>query len=305
MRLLFTLSCLSLAVVGCSAQTSETVTTISDDATSERVQTRTVSDQAETAPAPIDLNQLPLFNQAKVEAPERYDFAVAKGAQFVPTSDGRSFYVMWTPKDFESAARRPMIITLHGHGSWALDEFYLWQPYAEQRGYGIIALQWWFGDGEAVSDYYQPDEIYAIFEKGLKDQRIEPGKALFHGFSRGSANSYAVTAIDRQASRFFGLTISNSGGMVSNYPPNIDIINGKYGAVPFEGAHWVMYCGEKDTNPSRDGCVAMQAARDSVTGLGATVDLLIDDPARGHGGFHSEPANVNRALDVFEQLIGG
>lgn len=265
----------------------------------------TASGQIATAPTPIDLNQLPLFSQAKAAAPERYDFAVAKGAQFVPTSDGRSFYVTWTPKDFDSASLRPMIVTLHGHGSWALDEFYLWQPYAEQRGYGIIALQWWFGGGEAVSDYYQPGEIYDIFEKGLKEQGIEPGKALFHGFSRGSANSYAVTALDRQGSRFFGLTISNSGGMVSNYPPNVEIINGRFGSAPLAGAHWAMYCGENDPNPTRDGCVAMQAARESVTGLGATVDLFIDDPAGGHGGFHRDPANVNRALDVFDQLIGG
>ncbi|MDO8736162.1 MAG: hypothetical protein Q7K29_03665 [Thermoleophilia bacterium] len=304
MRLLFTFACLCLVVAGCSAQTSETDTTIPGDASSDTAQTGSVSVQTTTTPAPIDLNQLPLFIQAKTAVPERYDFAVAQGAQFVPTSDGRSFYVLWTPKDFASASLRPMIVTLHGHGSWALDEFYLWQPYAEQRGYGIIALQWWFGGGEAVSDYYAPDEISDIFEKELTNQKIEPGKALFHGFSRGSANSYVVTALDREGSRFFGLTISNSGGMVSNYPPNIEIINGRFGAAPFSGAHWVMYCGEKDQNPARDGCSAMQAARETVTGLGATVDLFIDDPAGGHGGFHRNPANVNQALDVFDQLIG-
>lgn len=223
----------------------------------------------------------------------------------MPTPDGKSFYIIWTPKDFDAASLRPMIVTLHGHGGWAFDGFHVWQAYAEQRGYGLMALQWWFGGGDATSDYYSPGEMYSIFEKELSNQRIEPGTALLHGFSRGSANSYAVTALDRQGSRFFGLTLANSGGMMKDYPPNTEIFNGRFGAAPFRDTHWVMYCGEKDPNPSRDGCAAMQAARDSVTGLGGIVDLFIDDPTGDHGGFHQNPANVEQALDVFDRLIGG
>jgi len=255
-------------------------------------------------PVQVDLNLQPLFKQAKEADPDRYRFAVDKGARFVPTPDGRSFYVLWTPKDFDKAQLRPMIITLHGHASWAFDEFFLWQPYAEQRGYGIIALQWWFGGGEAINDYYLPREMYPIFEQALTNQAIEPGKVLLHGFSRGSANSYALTALDRQSSQFFGLTISNAGGMAKDFPPNVNILKGGFGATPFKGAHWVMYCGGKDPNPDRDGCAAMQAARELVTRYGAIVDLLIQDPTGDHGGFHCNPANVNKALDVFHELIG-
>lgn len=50
--------------------------------------------------------------------------------------------------------------------------------------------------------------------------------------------------------------------MAQDFPPNVDIFNGKFGATPFKGVHWVMYCGSKDPNPDRDGCQAMQAARD-------------------------------------------
>lgn len=250
-----------------------------------------------------DINSLPLFNQAKAADPERYQFAVDKGAQFIPTSDGKSFYVLWTPTDFDKAVIRPMIVTLHGHSSWAFDEFYLWQQYAEGRGYGIIALQWWFGGGEATTDYYTPQQIYPIFENELNNNQIEAGKVLFHGFSRGSANSYAVTALDRQNTKFFLLTISNASGAMTDYPPNIDIINGIFGEKPFTDAHWVMYCGGKDPNPDRDGCPAMMAARDFVTGYGATVDLLIEDTNGDHGGFHQNSANVNAALDWFAKLL--
>lgn len=97
-----------------------------------------------------------LLAQARAAEPTRYQFALAQGAQIMPTHDGKSFYVLWFPPHFQTAPRRVMIATLHGHASWAFDEFYLWQPYAAQRGYAILALQWWFGGGEAMNDYYLP-----------------------------------------------------------------------------------------------------------------------------------------------------
>lgn len=255
-------------------------------------------------PVQLDINTLPLFNQAQKANPDRYKYAEEKSARFVPTSDGRSFYVVWTPKDFDKAPIRPVIISLHGHASWAFDEFYLWHPYAEKRGYAIIALQWWFGTGEEMDDYYLPNEMFPLFEKELRSLAIEPGKVLLHGFSRGSANSYAMTALDHQSRRLISLTISNAGGMIKNFPPNAAILNGGFGAEPFKDIHWVMYCGGKDPNPERDGCEGMQAARDLVTGYGAIVDLFIQDPAGDHGGFQRNPAYVNQALDVFDKLIG-
>ncbi len=140
--------------------------------------------------------------------------------------------------------------------------------------------------------------------QALRDQDINRGEVLLHGFSRGAANSYALTALDRQRGKFFALTISNAGGMARDFPPNIDIVNGRFGAAPFTGAHWGMYCGAKDHNPERDGYPAMQAARELVTRYGATVDLFSHDPDGDYGGFHRNPANVNKALDVFDRLLG-
>lgn len=252
----------------------------------------------------MGIDSVPLFSQAKQAAAQRYQFAVSKGAKFIPTPDGRSFYLLWTPKGYDSARRRPMIVTLHGHGSWAFDEFFLWQSYAEKRGYGIVALQWWFGGGEATNDYYTPQQMYPLFQQVLADQKVKTGHAVLHGFSRGSANTYALTALDRANDRLFGLTIANSGGMAKDYPPNSAILSGAFGSKPFQGSHWVMYCGEKDANPDRDGVAAMRAARSTVTDKGGTVDLLIEDPAGDHGGFHRNRGNVDKALRVFDQLLG-
>jgi hypothetical protein len=148
-----------LLIAGCSPGGSGTAAApVGDTSSQATVSVSTIKpplvDQTST-----DAEKLPLFSQARGADPDRYDFAVAKNARFVPTRDGRSFSIVWTPKDFDSAPVRPVIVTLHGHGGWAFDGFYVWQAYAEQHGYGLMALQWWFGGGEASSDYYSLAEM--------------------------------------------------------------------------------------------------------------------------------------------------
>lgn len=247
----------------------------------------------------------PLIQQAQTANPERYQFAVDQGAQIVPTTDGKSFYLLWLPAGSDPSNPPPMIVTLHGHDSWAFDEFFLWQSYAAERGYGILALQWWFGGGEDVSDYYLPQEMYPIIENALRANHVQPQTILLHGFSRGSANIYGLTALDRDSgSNFFLLTIANAAGAARDFPINQSLDEGAFGAQPFANTHWVMVCGMNDPNPDKAGCPAMRATRDWVTQYGGTVDLLIEDPNGDHGAFHRNPDNVNAALDVFAQLLG-
>lgn len=243
-----------------------------------------------------------LLNQAQLANVTRYQFAVNNNAEIRATSDNKAFTIWWQPS---ANAPTGVIVTLHGHGSYATDSFYMWQSYAQSRGYAILALQWWFGGGEATSDYYQPSEMYPLIASLLTEKGVRPGTVLFEGYSRGSANSYAVTALDTASSnRFFGMTLSNSGGAMQNYPPNQQIVAGDYGAQPFKGVQWVMYCGELDPDPNINGCPAMTAARDWVTLYGATFKLLIDDPSGDHGGFMTNGANVTTALAQFTPTAG-
>ncbi len=260
-----------------------------------------IAPTATALPAPESLS---VFQLGMQEDAERYQFALEHGARFVTTPDARAFYIVWYPPGADTAEPPPMIVTLHGHGSFAFDEFFLWQPYAEERGYGIIALQWWFGEGEKMEDYYLPHEIYEVFASAFTAEHVQPGTVLFHGFSRGSANSYGVTAIDTSLGQpYFALTVSNAGKAGTDFPINVDIANGKFGSQPFAGAHWVMVCGLHDPHPDRDGCPGMREARDWVTLFGGTVDLLIEDPTGDHGAFHMNPDNVNAALDVFAERL--
>lgn len=243
-----------------------------------------------------------LLIQAQTANPTRYQFAITKNAEIRNTSDNKAFTVWWQPSGVVTPAG--VIVTLHGHGSFATDEFYLWQSYAEKRGYAILALQWWFGGGETTSDYYTPSEMVALLEPLLASKGVASGSALLHGYSRGAANSYALTALDvASGKRYFGMTLSNSGGAASDYPPNQQIVAGTYGSQPFGGMKWLMYCGEKDPDPTINGCPAMTAAKDWVTKYGAEVLLLIDDPTGAHGGFMLNSANVDTALLSYSDFL--
>ncbi len=240
-----------------------------------------------------------LLNQAKAAHPDRYAFALQHKAQIFPTPDGQSFYVLWVPKP-----NSPIIVTLHGHASWALDEFFLWQRFAEKHGYGILAIQWWFGQGEEISDYYTPEGIYPMIQSTLRELGVTPGRAVLHGFSRGAANTYAIASLDvRSNTHLFGACIANAGGASPDYPLYRDITFGKFGFKAFEQTHWILYCGGRDDHPERDGCEAMHNTQEWLERFGGKVDLFMEDPDGDHGGFHRNPKNIEAALEVCDRLV--
>ncbi|MGH8471160.1 MAG: hypothetical protein ACREVJ_01555 [Gammaproteobacteria bacterium] len=72
------------------------------------------------------------------------------------------------------------------------------------------------------------------------------------------------------------------------------------GGSTFQGLRWAMYCGMRDENPER--LPATGKARGWVESYGTRVELLIRDPAGGHGGFHRNPQHVESVLSLFEKL---
>lgn len=245
----------------------------------------------------------PLIEKAKQERMPRVQYALANGVQVTLTSDGKSYYILWLPKGYDFDNLPPMVVTIHGHDGYAFEDFYVWHHFLQERGYGLLAIQWWLGTGEKISDYLLPNEIYRVIDEVFHKLRLKPGTALLHGFSRGSANIYAVAAMDRSTKNdYFALFIANSGQASLDYPPTQEVEQGRFGNKPFSGSHWVTFAGAKDTNPDRDGVSAMRKTADWIRSLGGSVDRVIEDPDSGHGGFHQNPKNTNAALDIFEKL---
>ncbi len=222
-------------------------------------------------------------------------------AEVVPTQDGRSFFLVWEPQALKGRPHK-WVVSLHGSNGFATRDLEIWSPYLKGRNLGIINLQWWFGGGEKTLDYYSPFDIYREVDLLLRRMRIKPGDAMLEGFSRGSANIYAVAALDRkQGPRYFSLFVANAGGAAQDYPPTRLIDSGRFGDMPYQGARWITACGMRDPNPDRDGCPAMRRTGDWLKKLGAEVVLAIEDGNEGHGAFHRNPQNANQVLDWFLQ----
>ncbi len=257
-----------------------------------------------SAPAAFaELPSHPLIEKAQREEAPRVKYALDNGAEVGLTSDGKSYYVLWFPKGSSEKNLPPMIATMHGHDGCAFVDFYVWHDFLKKRGYGFLAIQWWLGEGEGIHDYLLPNETYRAIDEVFRKLGVRPGTALLHGFSRGSTNTYAVAAMDRSLkNNYFALIIANAGRASSNYPPTREIEQGRFGSRPLAGSHWVTYAGAKDTNPDRDGIQGMRETGEWIQKYGGIVDLAIEDPDSGHGGFHRNPKNTNAALDVFDKL---
>lgn len=227
--------------------------------------------------------------------------AIGRDAEVVPTQDGRSFFLVWEPQAVRGKPHK-WIVSLHGSNGFATKDLEIWSPYLKDRNLGIISLQWWFGGGEKTQDYYSPFDIYREIDLLMRRMGIKPGDAMLEGFSRGSANIYAIAALDHnKGQRYFSLFVANAGGASLDYPPTRSVDTGRFGGMPYKGSRWITSCGERDPHPDRDGCPAMRRTGEWLKKLGAEVAFAIEDGREGHGAFHRNPQNANRALDWFSQ----
>lgn len=237
-----------------------------------------------------------LLKQA--QAQPGYAQVEALHPRYHPTSDGRSFMLVWTPNP--SAPPAKWIVSLPGTGGYATRDLAVWQPHLQGRDVGLVVVQWWLGAGDTTRDYYTPFDIYREIERLLADLKVPRNSAMLHGFSRGAANLYAVAALDRtKGHQYFSTFVASSGGASLDYPPTQLVVRGEFGTAPYASTQWVTACGERDPNPARDGCSAMRRTAEWVRSLGGTVVLAIEDKTLGHGALQLNPANARQLLDGY------
>lgn len=226
---------------------------------------------------------------------EGYRQTFALKPQVIPTSDGRSFALVWKP---DGETPQHWLVALAGTSGLATREMSVWHPHVKGRGIGLVTLQWWLGRSNATSDYYTPEQVYAELARVMEQIGAKPESNILQGFSRGSANIYAWAALDRTQHRYFNAYIASSGAMAANYPPNRAIEQGVYGTMPYASSTWVTAAGANDPNPERDGIEAMRKTAEWLKAKGATVAVQIEDPTGGHGALVTNPANIRRVLNT-------
>ena len=232
----------------------------------------------------------------KAQGGKRFADAVKLKPDILSTSDGQSFLVVW------KATKKPKhwIVSLHGSDGFATDDLAIWHPHLKDRDVGVLSVQWWLGSGAAITSYYTPEKIYHEIDNALQKLGVQSGTAMLHGFSRGSANSYAVMALDAgQGRRYFSLAVASSGGVSLDYPPTRAILDGTYGKSPLKGTRWVTSAGGHDPQPDRAGIPGMRRVAAWLKEQGAIVLDAIEDPDQGHGALVLNAKNARRVLDLF------
>jgi len=215
----------------------------------------------------------------------------------LPTSDGQSFIVVW--KASEKAPKR-WIVSLHGTHGFATDDLAIWYPHLKDRDVGVVCVQWWIGADDSTKSYYAPLQIYREIDIALQKLGIQPGTVMLHGFSRGSANSYAIAAIDAgRGKHYFSLDVASSGGVGLDYPPTRALLAGAFGDHPLQGTRWITVAGARDSNPDRDGVPGMKRTAAWLREQRATVIESIEDPNEGHGALQRNANNARHVLDLF------
>lgn len=126
---------------------------------------------------------------------------------------GTKYYAAYFPSSFAAAAQKRVMINLHGTGGAPEAEWNDFAAMLDARGWGYLGLK--YLDNQTM--VYDTDEtIYANLVEMIHAAQAscELAGAKFHvfGFSRGSAKTFAMAALDNGGAHLFSGYASASGG---------------------------------------------------------------------------------------------
>lgn len=312
-KLLLLIVALSLVFSSCGSQarpetkpvsTVNTVNTV-NNVTTSTAQTSTLSTKNALCSEPTTSTKLPagdVLNLAKTKEAEAYSFVEKNGGEIISVDNGKGYVVWWQPSDFD-AANDTVLVSLHGHGEFAVKDFEVWYPTIKERNYAFVGVQWWFGRTLESNGYYSDVQIYKNIKDVLTAKGIPSNHVIFQGFSMGAARSYGITMYDHLCgNKYFSVSIANSGPWEDDYPLYTKVLAGDYGEKPLDGTRWILFCGDKDDNENGLGhvCDGMELTKERLTQFGGIVSLFIKDPVGDHGSFMMNSANSKKALDEAE-----
>lgn len=221
----------------------------------------------------------------------------------VTTSDGDHYILYGQPAGQNNKQTKKIIFSLPGHGSTAEEDYSAWkEQLLANSTYALASINWWDGKGETLTSYYTPQEVQREIQYFLARQKYQDTDVvILEGFSRGSANTYPVVAYDvTSQKRVIDGVISASGKYQSDFAMTTELLSQNNGK-PFANIPWVLVCGEKDLNPTLDGCEGMKETQTFLEGKGANVLALLADPNGAHGAFHKSPLKLaEKALGLFD-----
>jgi len=164
----------------------------------------------------------------------------------------------------------------------------------------LVIVQTWLG----ATNYLDDPTTYKAIKESLTDLQSPAATVLLYGNDRGAARTYALEALDRQATApWFIVEVAVAGKAQTTTDPFYKAMTNKQlGATPLANSRWITFCGMRDTNPD-SGCTGMRATTDWIKTMGGRVELSIEDPAGGANGFMENPSYVQISLNLFTSLL--
>jgi hypothetical protein len=239
-------------------------------------------------------------------APKEPDSAeTLSSPEKIASADTKTYFIYGAPAGENNKSPRTIVVSLPGHGTTADDGYKAWKNHLDGT-YALAEFGWWRGTGEKKTDYYDPPSVVEQVRAFLTGQGYKSSDTIIlHGFSRGSANTYAVIAQDKlRGGPVFDAVISNAGKYQSDFPLASPELSDSKMTEVFGGMPWVLVCGGLDENPTRDGCPGMEETKTFLTKHGANVLALLTDPNKGHGAFHLSDLQLpKQALQLISAAV--
>jgi hypothetical protein len=245
-----------------------------------------------------------IYDSCIANTPANVTYALSNGAQIISTPDQNSFYLQWFPAG-AIPSQTPLVVTLHGSKGNAFNEFKSWHSAAQSHHCGVIAIQYnkYTNILDYANGYFHDDTIYSYIDSALTRIAYASQRALLHGFSLGSARTYAVIYNDMQSGKnYFCTTISNAGKIDLTYPLYAQLDTK---TNVFAGKHWNLFCGPPEPPIIGGACDGLDFTQTWLKSKGAIVDIYIQDSLLGHNGFqqaaseHYKDTMLNIYLNCF------
>ncbi len=238
-----------------------------------------------------------VFWPSRLSAQQRSSF-LAAGGKLIPV-DETHYYAVWVPSSFHTAAKKIVIVNLHGTGGYAEAEWSDWHSQFADRGYAFLGLSWGAGTPTVWSDEVLYSRIKELVGMIKAHCPFDDADSWLQGFSVGSAASFAVIVRDVADLRLFRGQIAASGSTVSPMTsgmlmfPTVEAAKSNPSAV--RGIRSWMYCGDRDNDHGWSMCEEMPQGEDFINTHGGSA-YLYRDPTGTH---HGLPGNANAYNSMF------
>ena len=218
---------------------------------------------------------------------------------------GSKYYAAYFPSGFASAARRRVMVTLHGTGGSPEAEWNDWQTQVAARNWGYLGLKYL---NDATGAFDDEPTIYSNLKLTMDDVRascdLGNAELFLVGFSRGSAEAIPVSYLDLIDRRLFKAVGNNSGawGPDQQPPSPLPSVAASGNRSAMSGLKFWMYCGELDFVQGWAMCDGTTVARTFLETYGATVAALYRDPTGTHGGLTRNSDALSQMFAYFESV---